>query len=76
MKTYIVAIPIAGQMFIEVQADSKEVAIEAAWDQYNESGPEAFEVEWEAFERLFTGNVSHVSGSEQSATEVDESEDT
>ena len=69
MTNYIVEIPIAGAMSTEVEADSPEAALEKAWDKYNEEGPEAFDVEWEAHKRLTSGNVLHAPVNEESAWE-------
>jgi hypothetical protein len=54
---YLVSIPLAGSVRIEVEAESEEQAREAAWEQYSENGPDDFDVEWEAFERITSGNV-------------------
>ena len=73
-KTFIVTIPIAGSMSIELDgcADdaSKEDAIERAWEIFNESGDAEFHVEWEALESVGEGNVNHCPCSRQSAREV------
>lgn len=61
MKTYYVAIPIAGSISIQVEAESPKAAKAAAWAKVEELGPEAGEVEWEFHEKIFSGNVCHVS---------------
>lgn len=70
MKTYIVSIPIAGQIHVEVEGDSEEGAIKSAWNKIDEMGPDAGEVEWEFFETLTTGNVLHAPRNKIEATEV------
>ena len=37
-KSYTVIIPIAGAISIEVEAESKEAAKDAAWEEINEKG--------------------------------------
>jgi hypothetical protein len=59
VKEYVVVIPIAGQMSCTVEAESKEAAKEAAWALYNEGGPDEFTVEWDAYDKLVSGNVLH-----------------
>lgn len=56
---YTVEIPIVGSMTCEVEAESKDDAIAAAWALFNESGAEDFEVTWEAVDKVTEGNVCH-----------------
>jgi len=58
-ETYIVEIPIAGSMSIDVTAESEADAIEIAWKIFNNEGPEPFDVEWEVLNKITEGNVTH-----------------
>lgn len=57
MKKYYVEIPITGYVSVEVEANSKEEAIEKAWESPDLSLNNV--VEWEAHERISKGNVSY-----------------
>ena len=61
MSKYIVSIPIAGAIHVEVEAESQDEAIQEAWDRVNEaSEPEDVgELEWEYMNHITTGNVCH-----------------
>lgn len=67
MAKYGVSLPIAGTIYLEVEADSKKEAI-----------ARALQVEWQdediseldTYEHLCTGNVIHVSGSDASAEKL------
>jgi hypothetical protein len=59
MNKYIVSIPLVGSMHIEVEAESASAAKERAWDEFNEHGEKAGEIEWELVEHVTTGNVLH-----------------
>lgn len=52
--TYIVTIPIAGHLRVEVIADSVEEAEKLAWDN-----PEDGEPSWEMLSKFGQGNVCH-----------------
>lgn len=54
MTTYYVQYPVAGQVGVEVEADSPEEAIEKGWDLT--AGPDAI-LDWEPMERIVQGNV-------------------
>lgn len=56
---YIVTIPIAGRIVVEVEADSKEAAKEAAWDKLHAGAAdeEGADIEWEFYDKLVEGNV-------------------
>ena len=56
-RLYTVQIPIVGTMTASIAADSESAAIAAAWALYNESGPDVFDVEWEAIPKVTEGNV-------------------
>jgi hypothetical protein len=58
-KSYTVIIPIAGAISIEVEAESEEAAKDVAWEEINEKGAEAGELEWEFLTRIVEGNVCH-----------------
>lgn len=68
MKRWIVSLPIAGSMSIEVEGENKEKAIECAWKHFNENGSESFDLEWEAFDKIAEGNVLHAPQNEAEAT--------
>lgn len=70
MKTYLVSIPIAGAMHVEVKASSESAAKKAAWALVDEKGPDAGDVEWEFFEILGEGNVSHTPLNEIEVSEL------
>jgi hypothetical protein len=69
MKKYLVAIPIAGTFYIEVEAENAEDAKDVAFDKVGVDGPEAGTAEWEFFERITTGNILHAPQNEIYATE-------
>lgn len=73
MKRYLVEIPIAGRMAIEVDATSKDAAKEAAWDKINahEGDPEELgELEWEYLDIIAEGNCCHAPCNEVGVMEV------
>ena len=53
--TYIVTIPIAGHISFEIEAETEEAAIKAAWD----ADPIEGEATWEMLESFGQGNVCH-----------------
>lgn len=55
MAKYSVTIPVAGHLFIEVEAENAEAARDKAFE---EAGQEHLE-DWEALESFNTGNVCH-----------------
>lgn len=69
-RSWIVSIPIAGAMHIEVGAKTRERAIELAWEEFQRDGADSFEVEWEAMECIAEGNVCHAPHSHIEATAV------
>lgn len=71
MKKFSVEIPITGSIGIEVEASSKEEALEKAWELYAEGWEgSGFEVYWEALEKVTEGNVCHARCNAQSAMEI------
>lgn len=59
LGTYTVEIPIVGSMTVEVKAHDEAEAIELAWETFNESGSDEFDVTWEAVSSVTDGNVCH-----------------
>jgi hypothetical protein len=59
MKKYTVVIPIAGAISIEVEAEDKTRAINAAWAKIDAEAADAGEVEWEFLNRIAEGNVCY-----------------
>lgn len=59
MPKFFVSIPIAGAIGTVVEATDKKAAIDAAWEEFNERGADNFEIEWEALDRISTGNILH-----------------
>ena len=62
MSKYVVQIPIAGSISIEVEAADKKAALAAAWDLINTNeGPaeDVGEIEWEYFDVISEGNCCH-----------------
>ncbi len=59
MKKYTVVIPIAGSISIEVEAEDKRRAIDAAWTKIDAEAADAGEVEWEFLTRIAEGNVCY-----------------
>ena len=55
MKTYLVTIPLAGHFSVEVEAESKEQAIEKA----QEADPKDGELQYEYLTRFNQGNVCY-----------------
>lgn len=55
MKTYIVTLPVAGHITFEIEAESKEEAIEAAFQEDVEKG----ELMWETMTEITRGNVCY-----------------
>ena len=55
MKKYFVEIPITGYVSVEIEANSKEEAIEKAWESPDLSLDNV--VEWEAHAYVSKGNV-------------------
>jgi|GEM_PF-2778393 len=72
MKTFEVAIPIAGHAFKTVRAESEEAAISAAFDEVEHNDI----YEWEPLERFTQGNVCYCPQPwEVEAVEVGSSDD-
>lgn len=73
MKTYDVILPIAGSIYMEIEADSEKEAIEKAfqtdWDIKIECNGEHHIDELEAYEKIVEGNVCYVSTTEAEALE-------
>ena len=51
---YMVTVPIAGQLCVEVEAASEEEAIQMA---LNSDPDEQYNIEWEMLKHIVTGNV-------------------
>jgi hypothetical protein len=56
-NTYNVTIPTTGVLSIEIAADTKEDAVDLAWEKFHETGVEGFEHGWEAHDNITTGNM-------------------
>lgn len=69
-KTYIVSIPIAGAIHVQVNASSASDAKEKAWDKINDEGESAGDVEWEFMDAITEGNVCHAPLNEIEVSEV------
>lgn len=60
MKRYIVSVPIAGAIHIEVEAADPKAAKKAAWKRIdNEDAETVGEIEWEFLEHITEGNGCH-----------------
>lgn len=59
MKRYIVSIPLAGALHIEVEAETESSAKVKAWEEFGEQGEGAGEIEWELMDCITRGNVCH-----------------
>ena len=60
MGRWFVQIPITGRIGCEVEANDEASAKEAAWKLYDNGELDPYEdVEWEATDRVTTGNVCH-----------------
>ena len=72
MAKYTVAIPIAGSISIDVEADDEEAAIAEAWEAYGTVEGDREEagqrLEWEAYETMTDGNVNHFGQNEIEVT--------
>lgn len=70
MATFSVCLPITGIIWVEVEADDEESAIEAAFhsDSLNNENIE----EWEAHRRICTGNILHAQLNEAYAVKEEE----
>lgn len=68
MKTYCVRIPIAGYLETEVEADSKESAIDAAMSKTLTMDDIQ---SWDTHRQLIKGNIFYGSCSEAEATEAE-----
>lgn len=69
MAKYGVELPLAGYVYLEVEADSKEEAIEAALQvQWTDEDI----IELDTYETLCEGNVMRVSNSSASARKIEE----
>lgn len=54
MRVYSVTIPIAGHLFVEVEAESAEQAIAKAHEDYDPK-----DAQWETLDRFNSGNVCY-----------------
>jgi hypothetical protein len=57
MKSFCVTIPIAGHIYVNVEAENKEQALSKAYDAID-AGKED-NVEWEMLDRFIKGNVCY-----------------
>lgn len=71
MPKYLVTIPIAGAVYVEVEAENKEQAEEVAFEDTDFSDPN-LELEWEVFSKIAEGNVLHVPFNEVEVSEIKE----
>lgn len=74
MKKYVVSVPLAGYVSIEVEAKNAEAAKDAAWDKIHDgaaSKPDA-DITWEFFETIAEGNCCSAPLNEISVDEVKE----
>lgn len=65
-QRYGVILPIVGEAYTEVEAESEEAAIEAAFE-VDPTDESLATVEWQTVRRITTGNVLHASTNEASA---------
>jgi hypothetical protein len=56
---YTVYMPVTGRIAIEVEADTKKAAVEAAWDVEVDWKDPDLDFEFEMVEHVVTGNVTH-----------------
>ena len=75
MKKFAVEIPIAGSLYLEVEAENAEEALEVAWEEINNDGESAGELMWEFYEKIVEGNVCHVGCSEIAVDELEASDE-
>jgi len=73
--TYVVSVPIAGAIHIQVKAKSESEARHLAWERINDDGPDAGDVEWEFFDALTEGNVLHAPLNEVEVSQYESSDD-
>lgn len=71
MKEFEVTLPVHGIIYMTVEAETKEEAIEYALNNYREDDLE----EWSAYESLGRGNVNYVSPTEAEAVLIGEIEE-
>ncbi len=74
MKRYTVTVPIAGAICVEVEANSKEEAIQVAIENAFEDAWTENVLELDVYRRITTGNVLHVPFNELECDECDEDE--
>ena len=66
-KKWCVVLPVAGSIEFEVEAETKNDAIEAAMNMPPEKG----ELTWETFHEIVQGNVCHAPVNKAFADEID-----
>jgi uncharacterized protein (UPF0297 family) len=71
MKTYVVTVPFTGTMYIEVEAESEEAAIQEAIQNVTSENIEG----WNAVEQIVQGNVFYGEQNEAEAICLDADED-
>lgn len=69
MKKYIVSIPIAGAIHIEVKAKNAREAKEAAWKKVHEDKA-GEDIEWEFLDSITEGNCCHAPLNDTEVQEV------
>lgn len=69
MKKFAVTIPIAGYVYKEIEAESKEEALDIAFDEGYEDSEI---VELDMFYKVIEGNVCYLYNTEAYAEEIDE----
>lgn len=72
MKKFGVSVPIAGYVYIEVEAENKKEAVEKAFDQgYTQDDIQEIDM----YERIIEGNVCHVWHNRVEVEELDSDEE-
>ena len=75
MNKYNITMPFAGHVSMEVEAENKDQVVEKFYEMFD-SLPEGLrsreiDVEWDFYQSLSTGNVSHVSQDEMEIEEIE-----
>lgn len=74
MKTFMVTMPIAGFVSLEVSAENKEAAIDAFYEKAGDcSGIHEFEdYQWDFYDPICSGNVLYVQYNESEVELIDD----
>lgn len=73
-KRWSVAVPFTGVVYVEVEADDEDAAIDAAMDEASLMGDDGRindTIEWEAHRHVVRGNVCYAHTREASAEEME-----